>query len=151
MQRVSTILLAGILFTAPLSAFAALGGNASSIASDKTHMRAQLRATTSNGYSIHALGTDAGIHVREYISAQGKVFAVAWDGPNLPDLTQLLGDYFPTFQAAMTERRSRGLRGPVSLQQDDLVVESNGHMRAYFGRAYVPSLLPPQVSIEEIQ
>lgn len=151
MQRVNTILITGILFTAPLSALAALGGNASSIVSDKTHMRAQLRATASNGYSVHALQTDVGIHVREYVSAQGKVFAVAWDGPNLPDLTQLLGEYFPAFQAAMTERRSRGVRGPVALQQNDLVVESNGHMRAYFGRAYVPSLLPPQVSIEEIQ
>jgi hypothetical protein len=151
MQRVSTLFLTGMLFAASLPAFAALGGNASSIVSDKTHMRAQLRATASNGYSVHALQTTAGINVREYISAQGKVFAVAWDGPNLPDLTQLLGDYFPAFQAAMVERRNRGVRGPVSLQQDDLVVESNGHMRAYFGRAYVPSLLPPQVSIAEIQ
>jgi len=151
MERVSTIVLAGILITTPLSALAALGGNASSIISDSTHMRAQMRTTVSNGYSVHALQTETGIHVREYISAQGTVFAVAWDGPNLPDLTQLLGDYFPAFQAAMTERRSRGVRGPVALRQDDLVIESNGHMRAYFGRAYVPSLLPPQVSSAEIQ
>ena len=151
MQFLGTIFLTALLIAAPLPVFAALGGNADSIASDKAHMRAQLRATASNGYSVHTLQTAAGIHVREYISAQGKVFAVAWDGPNLPDLTQLLGAYFPAFQTAMTARRSRGVRGPVALRQDDLVVESNGHMRAYFGRAYVPSLLPPQVSIAEIQ
>ena len=114
-------------------------------------MRAQLRAEASNGYNVHTLQTEAAINVREYISMQGKVFAVAWDGPNLPDLTQLLGEYFPAFRAAMAKRRSHGIRGPVALQQDDFVIESNGHMRAYFGRAYVPSLVPPQVSFEEIQ
>lgn len=151
MQRISTILLIGILAAAPLSAFAALGGNADSITTDKTQLRAQLRAEASNGYNVHTLQTEAAINVREYISMQGKVFAVAWDGPNLPDLTQLLGEYFPAFRAAMAKRRSHGIRGPVALQQDDFVIESNGHMRAYFGRAYVPSLVPPQVSFEEIQ
>lgn len=142
------LLIAAML---PPAALAALGGNISSVATDTLQLRAQLRATSSNGYSVHALQTASGIHVREYISAQGKVFAVAWDGPNLPDLTQLLGDYFPAFRAAMSERRSRGIRGPVSLRQDDLVVESSGRMRAFIGRAYVPSLLPPQVSIDEIK
>jgi hypothetical protein len=145
------LLLTLLLAAAPLSVFAALGGNADSVAPDKTQLRAQLRTSPGNGYSVHNLQTAAGIHVREYVSAQSKVFAVAWEGPNLPDLTQLLGDYFPAFRTAMAERRNRGIRGPVLLQQDDLVVESNGHMRAYFGRAYVPSLVPPQVSIEEIR
>ncbi len=151
MQRLNTVFLAALLVTAPLPVMAALGGRVDSVATDKIQLRAQLRAAPSNGYSVHTLQTDSGITVREYVSAQGVVFAVAWKGPNLPDLTQLLGDYFPAFRSAMDERRARGIRGPVALRQNDLVVESNGHMRAFSGRAYVPSLLPPQVSIAEIQ
>lgn len=151
MRRSLSYFLFALTLGMPSGAIAALGGNVDSVTRDQTHTRAQLRAVPSNGYTVQELLTESGITVREYVSAQGKVFAVAWNGPNLPDLTQLLGDYFPAFRAAMTERRGRGIRGPVALQQDDLVVESNGHMRAYFGRAYVPSLLPPQVSIDEIQ
>lgn len=137
-----------MLAVAPLT-FAALGGDTTSISRDQSHMRAQLRASASNGYSVHELQTEAGVNVREYIAA-GKVFAVAWDGPSLPDLSQLLGTHFPAFKQSMAARRSRGVRGPVALQQNDLVVESRGNMRAFTGRAYVPSLLPPQVSIDEI-
>ena len=144
-------LLASLLIMGALPTYAALGGDATSIAADKSHLRAQLRASPANGYSIHTLQTENGLSVREYVSSAGKVFAVAWSGPNMPDLSQLLGNYFPSFSSAMADRRARGIRGPVQLQQDDLIVESNGHMRSYFGRAYVPSLLPPQVTIEEIQ
>ena len=149
-QRIfSTCLCGALLSMAPLT-FAALGGDATSISRDQSHMRAQLRASPSNGYSMHELQTEAGVNVREYI-AGGKVFAVTWSGPALPDLQQLLGAYFPTFKQSMAERRSRGVRGPVAMHQNDLVVESRGNMRAFSGRAYVPSLLPPQVSIDEIQ
>lgn len=152
------LLLTGLLAA---SAFAALGGSvestsATSAAPTPTNnqpsiARTQLRSTTSNGYTVHESITGDGITVREYASPQGIVFAVSWKGPGMPDLAQLLGAYFPQFKIAVTERRRRGVRGPVSLQQEDLVVESRGHLRDFKGRAYVPSLLPPQVSIEEIQ
>lgn len=135
------------------SVFAALGGNVEPIANANSQAvaRAQSRTTPSNGYTVHESITETGTTVREYASPQGTVFAVAWSGPSLPDLQQFLGSYFPQFKNAMSERRSRGIRGPVMLQKDDLVVESRGHMRDFRGRAYAPSLLPPQVSIEEIE
>jgi len=37
------------------------------------------------------------------------------------------------------------------IQEPGLVVQTGGHMRAYFGRAYVPELVPQGVTIEEIQ
>lgn len=151
MQRLNTVLLTTLLVMAPLSAFAALGGNAGSAARTPSTPRTQMSATLSNGYTIQEQVTESGISVREYVSAQGVVFAVVWEGPTMPDLQQLLGSYFPQFSNAMSQRRDRGVRGPVALKQDDLVVESRGHLRDYSGRAYVPSLLPPQVSIEEIQ
>lgn len=139
----------------PLSAYAALGGNADSTATSTNNpfvaRKQQSTTTPSNGYSIHQSVSESGITIREYASQQGIVFAVTWDGPSLPDLQQLLGNYFPQFHDAMIERRRRGIRGPVMLQQDNLVVESRGHLRTFRGRAYAPNLLPPQVSTEEIQ
>lgn len=141
------------LIALPPSAFAALGGNVESVTNSNSQavVRAQMRTIPSNGYIVHESITEAGVTVREYASQQGVVFAIGWNGPSMPDLQQFLGDYFPQFKNAMTERRSRGIRGPVMLQQNDLVVESRGHMRDFRGRAYAPNLLPPQVSIEEIQ
>ncbi len=151
MRRWLRLVLFFVVSTIPPVALAALGGNVDSITHDQSSSRAQLRAVVSNGYTIHSLLTEAGINVREYVSSQGIVFAIAWDGPNLPDLQQLLGNYFPQFSQAMSQRRASGIRGPVALNDNDLVVESSGHLRAFKGRAYVPSLLPPQVSIAEIQ
>lgn len=135
----------------PLSASAELGGNAASVQNDTNQLHAVMRATVSNGYTVHEMQTESGIAIREYVGATGKVFAVSWNGPVMPNLQQLLGQYFPTFSDAALARRNAGIRGPVAIQQDDLVVQSGGHMRAFAGRAYVPSLIPPQVTIDEIQ
>jgi Protein of unknown function (DUF2844) len=135
----------------PLAAAAELGGNVGSVQNEASRLRATQRTILGNGYTVHELQTDNGITIREYASSAGRIFAVAWSGPSLPDLTQLLGTYFPTFQHAARARRAAGLRGPVAVEQDDVVVQSGGRMRAYEGRAWVPSLLPPQVTIDEIQ
>ena len=135
----------------PLPVLAELGGDAATVRADQIRLQAVQRATLSNGYNVHELQTESGIVIREYASTAGKIFAVTWQGPFMPDLSQLLGSYFPAFKTAATARRAAGVRGPVAVQQSDLVVQSAGHMRAYSGRAYVPSLIPPQVSIEEIQ
>lgn len=148
----SLLLILAILLSP--SAHAALGGNVEAVTTNANSgivARKQQRNTIpSNGYSIHESTSEAGTSVREY-AQQGVVFAVAWSGPSLPNLQQLLGNYFPQFKNAMKQRRDQGIRGPVMLKQDDLVVESRGHMRDFRGRAYVPGLLPPHISIEEIQ
>lgn len=153
MDRSFYRLLVTISLSFPLSALAALGGHVEPIANTQGQavVRAQVRVTPSNGYTVHESTTEAGITLREYVSPQGIVFAVTWNGPSLPDLNALLGDYFPQFKEAMAQRRSHGIRGSVALKQDDLVVESGGHLRDFRGRAYAPNLLPPQVSIDEIQ
>lgn len=153
MQRAFHYLLLTVTASLPLSVHAALGGNVEPVTNVNSQaiVRTPLRVIPSNGYTVHESISEAGVTVREYTSQQGTVFAVTWSGPSMPDLQQLLGGYFPQFKDAMTERRSRGIRGPVTLQQDDLVVESRGHMRDFRGRAYAPNLLPPQVSVEEIQ
>jgi hypothetical protein len=147
-----TRLFATTLLLLPLLANAELGGNAAAVQPNSSQLHATMHAAVSNGYTVHEILSEGGLRVREYANPAGRIFAVSWEGPVLPDLPQLLGAYFPTFKQAAIERRQAGVRGgPVAVAKDDLVVESGGRMRAYAGRAWVPSLLPPHITIDEIR
>jgi hypothetical protein len=115
-------------------------------------MRASLKTTAAEKYTVHEIQSPSGTIVREYLSPAGKVFAVAWRGPFLPDLHQILGTSFQPFaQAAHAQKARRPGHGPVLVQQDGLVVKSSGHARNFFGKAYLPALLPQGVSAEDIR
>lgn len=102
-------------------------------------------------YSTHVTQLENGTVVREFSNSMGVVFAVSWQGPVLPDLTELLGSYFKTFKAAAEQARASGRRGgPMGLVRDDLVVSSSGRMRDFSGYAYAPALVPTGVSIKDV-
>ena len=130
-------------------AVAELGGNATSIEADLAHLKAARRVVSTQKYTVHEMKMPSGTAVREYVSVQGQVFAVVWQGPFMPDLRQLLGSYYEPYLSAAKSGRSR--RGHVLIQQTDLVVHSGGHMRAFSGRAYLPQLLPTDVQVDEIK
>ena len=130
-------------------ALAALGGGAASVNEDVSQLKAQLRVTTKQGYAIHELQSTSGTVVREYVSAAGKVFGVAWQGPVLPDMRQVLGAYHARLMAAAPPNRRP--QGPIVINEGDLVLYSGGHMRAYTGKAYVPQMLPEGVRPDAIQ
>ncbi len=133
-------------------AFGGLGDDASSVQVDQLHFRGSLRTTHSDGYTVHEIESGNGIIVREYVSPSGKVFAVAWQGPWLPDMRQLLSTYFQQYQQAQQQQmNSHTGRKPLAIRQPGLVLQSGGHMRAFKGRAYIPDLLPAGVTPEEIQ
>ncbi len=151
MQRSYRTLLLIFFATLSFGAHAALGGKVDSVSTANPGIaRKQLSVTPGNGYTVYQSVSDSGLTVRQY-SAQDIVFAVTWAGPSMPDLQELLGSYFPQFKSAIKERRARGVRGPVMLNQSDLVVESAGRMGDFHGRAYAPALLPAQVVVDEIQ
>jgi hypothetical protein len=131
-----------------LPALATLGEDVTTVENDRVQMKAQLRMTSVAGYTVHEIETPYNTVVREYVSASGKVFAVSWSGPLLPDLKQTLGRYFDEYHAASSPRVGRR---HLDVQGSDLVVHSHGRMRAFYGNAYVPSLLPPNFSPDEIQ
>jgi len=137
-----------LLLVLGLPAFAALGGDESSIQADQAQMHASLRTTTTAAYTVHELQAPTGHLVREYLSPSGTVFGVAWQGPSKPDLKQLLGSHFDELQQA-TPARVR--RGPVVIRQPGLVFEMGGHPRAFAGRAYIPELLPAGVQADAIR
>lgn len=140
-----------MLIAAACPALAELGGNAASVAADQQHMMAQQRSTTAAAtYTVQEMQAPDGTVVREYVSSSGVVFAVTWQGPQVPNLQQLFGSkYFGQWQDAAKAQPLR--HGPQQIKQSDLVVESGGHMRSYSGRAYVPQLVPQGVSVDQLQ
>lgn len=131
-------------------AYAALGGDAASVQADQAHINATRRVSQSNGYAVHELRSPAGAVVREFVSSSGKVFAIAWQAPSLPDLRQLLGNYFDEFQKAAALSRRPG-HAPLSVEHSGLIVQLGGHMRAFSGRAYLPDQLPSGARTEDIR
>jgi hypothetical protein len=152
-QACITIALLALAAVAAVPALAALGGNVASVDSDRAHLKAQLKSVSPGaGFSVHEMQLPSGTLVREYVAADGTVFAVTWHGPTKPDLSATLGTYFQQYvDAAKSSPHGAAARRHFQVRQPDLVVQSNGRMRAYSGRAYVPSLLPPNVSLDEIQ
>ena len=67
-----------------------------------------MRVTTNAAVTVHEIATTYGTSVREYrLGADGKVFAVSWSGPVIPDLRQVLGSYYAQFaQAARHQHRT---------------------------------------------
>ena len=133
-----------------LPAFAALGGDAASVDADVVKMKGQARATPVAGYTVSEITLPTGTVLREYVSAEGKVFAVTWKGPAVPDLQQTLGSYFETMKAAASVPHGAD-HHHLSVRTSDLVLQTGGHMRAHVGKAYVLSLLPPNFSPDEIK
>ncbi|HXX22266.1 MAG TPA: DUF2844 domain-containing protein [Terriglobia bacterium] len=131
-------------------AWAVLGEYESSVSLDQQYMRGEDRLTTGQGYKLHQITSPNGAVVSEYISPQGRVFAVSWRAPFIPNLGQLLGSYISQVQqAAQAQTRRRG--GPLVVRANDFVFVSGGHMRAFHGSAYVPSLFPQNVSAEVVR
>ena len=147
MKTAWRLLLIVLLGAAP--SWAVLGEYQNSVNIDQKVMRGQVKSFTRQGYSLHEIKAADGTVVREYVSPDGRVFGLTWRAPAMPNLTQLLGSYFRDFRRASNGRKSH--RGPLVVRTDRVVIESGGHMRAFYGRAYVPSLMPKNLSVEVVR
>ncbi|RKP45632.1 DUF2844 domain-containing protein [Trinickia fusca] len=152
--------LAGcVALGAAAPSYAALGAapmqsstNATSIPLRATaHAAVQGPANQPAPYTVTQTTFDSGTVVREYVSAAGTVFGIAWTGSRV-DLTALLGSYFPQYDQALAAlRATRTGRGPVAIDDSGLVVHSGGHMGSFAGQAWLPQALPAGVSGNDIQ
>ncbi|WP_415914060.1 DUF2844 domain-containing protein [Paraburkholderia sp. J12] len=172
-RRLAALTLAGaaaVLVCAP-SAFAALGGAPmatpegatvstssgmpNAVARQAVQAASAQAASASSAssalYTVRQTTLGNGTVVREYLSPAGTVFGVGWTGPQPPDLSALLGSYFPQYVAGVKASRAAGVHGPGVVDQPGLVVHSGGHMGAFSGQAWVPQDLPAGVSASDIQ
>lgn len=139
-------LLGAILLCVPSTASATLGGDIGSVDSDRVHVQGSLVGITrTDAYAVHQLQAPSATSVREYVTSSGRVFGVAWQGPWMPDMRQLLGPYFDQYQAAVRAAQAspRRRRGSLAIETPGLVIHAMGHPRAFSGSAYVPALAPP--------
>jgi hypothetical protein len=79
------------------------------------------------------------------------VFAVSWRGQGRPDLRQLLGEHFATFQADTARSTQARSKAPPRLERPDLVVHLSGHPGAFWGHAFIPAALPAGFSAAQFQ
>jgi hypothetical protein len=123
---------------------AALGAGAESIRGEQVRLAATRQQSSQAGVQVQTLQWADGSSVRQYVGADGRVFAVAWSTRTKPRLDQLLGVHFAGYaEAASAEMRRRpGVRHSLVVNQGDLVVEASAHGNAHVGRAYLRSLLP---------
>jgi hypothetical protein len=144
-------LLSSIALTVAVAtpALAALGGDSTTVQADVARMKGALRITSSAGVTVHEITTSYGTVVREYITPGDKVFAVSWRGPVNPDLRQMLGDYYTQYEQAASLPHPGG-HLHLAIEQPGLVVKMSGRMRAFVGRAWVPSLVPQDFSVNDI-
>ncbi len=141
------------LVLAPLApALAALGGSADSVSADTAALRGQLFSTGLVQYDVQEIDSGT-LTVREYVTRSGQVFAVTWRGPFMPNLQQLLGNYYSRFQSAAVAAHQAhpGIHRQLSVVQPDLVLLSAGRMRDFHGIAYLPALVPTGVSVSDLQ
>lgn len=159
-NRCLRLLMLACLAASP-AAHAGLGGNAQSVLADQAGMGAtsgpsaqaldQVQGTTA-AYTVQSMALPSGTVVHEYLSSNGMVFAVTWQGATMPDLQQLLGSYMSNATDAVNTYRTQhpGI-GPVSIATNQFVIQAGGHMGIYVGRAYLPSAVPAGVALSDIK
>lgn len=133
---------------------AALGGAPSHFGATPARLTARSLAAATAGtpaaWTVSTTTLDSGTVVREYVNPAGAVFAVSWNGPFLPDLRTLLGQHFATMTGAAAQRPKAG-HSQLAVERPDVVIISNGHMRAFSGRAWIPGELPAGFSPDNIE
>jgi len=133
------------------AADAALGGDVASVLHDHEVLRAaDLVTTSTQQYDVHEARSADGVHVSQYVSrSSGKVFAVTWDGPRLPDVGGLLGTSAARYYAAA--RVSRASHHVLSINDPDLSVTVLRLPRGWQGQAVLSTALPPGIDRSEIR
>jgi hypothetical protein len=128
---------------------AALGGDRASIAADEVTLSGTRLVTAAAGWEVHELHLPSGAVVREYLSQSGKVFAIAWAGPVIPNLRLLLGPYFEPYVHSPRKRPSGHHLRVVTTPE--WVVQSAGHPQGFVGRAWLPTHLPPSFVLDTVR
>jgi hypothetical protein len=130
---------------------AGIGEPESSIDRERVQLRATRSMRTTVLYKVHELRSPNGIRALEYVSPTGVVFGVRWSATSKPDLSYFLGTSNPTYLSAAKDfARRPGIQRQFRHDNSDLVVASTSHLNVYTGYAYRRSLLPSNVTAQEL-
>ena len=134
-----------------LPAQAALGGQVADLPRERLALRAQLQTTAQPSYTTHTLSTASGYEIRQFATPQGQIFALAWRGPGIPNMQQLLGAHFATYQSELQAHPQQRSRTALTVNHPNLVARAAGRMGSYSGMAYLPQQVPAQVRLSDLQ
>jgi hypothetical protein len=137
-----------VLALGSMPAWAGLGQPEASVTSDQLHMKSEHRVQDFQAYKVHELANTEGAVVREYVSPEGTVFGISWQGRSTPDMNQLLGNYVNNFQTATRDQTQIRQRRGITIRTNDFVYSNFCRMGVCSGSAYAPKLLPSNVSAE---
>lgn len=133
-----------------VSSTAAASGVQTEAASSEAAVQSyNLRSSTGEKYTYSEFTTDSNSRVREFLTPDGKVFGIAWQGRRVPNLQVLLGSYFGDWHDAVASQPHQGLHSS-SIQTSSLVVQMAGHMGLIVGRAWAPKLVPAGVDARNV-
>jgi len=145
------MIAAALLLTPLVPAFAGLGEAESSISTDRIRMNARRSVAVTPQYSVHDLQAADGSRVRQYVAANGMVFAVTWHTLYKPDLSVVLGSSYSAYAtSAQAAARRPGIQRRFRHEGLDVVVQSTAHLNVYSGFAFRRSMLPRGLSLERI-
>jgi hypothetical protein len=141
-----------LLLAVPMvPAWAGLGEAEASIDTASVRMHARHSVARAQQYSVHELKMADGSRVQQYVTGNGKIFAVRWDTLYKPDLSVLLGSSFPDYSsAAQVAAKRGGIQRQFHHEGNDLVVQSSAHLHVFSGYAYRRTMLPNGVSAQSI-
>lgn len=132
------------------SANATLGEQEKSVENVEAKLKAAHSKTQQADYTVYKLESN-GITIKEYVTLDGKVFAVRWKGLSQPDLKTLFGAYYTEFENADKKRVKRRSHRSVSIRTSKIVVLRSGRMMDLHGLAYVPELVPPGINPKRLK
>ena len=156
--KLITIIIVSCL---PRLALATLGENTASIVQDNQVLNNNLLKTSQAQrisyykapqlqhlakYDISTMITSDGVVVKQFIR-DGKVFAISWHGPRIPNLRQLYGVYFKDFIASTTINRGMHQRRVDGL---DFTATVSGISGKLVGQALLKSQLPPSLALTDL-
>jgi hypothetical protein len=139
----------GLLFLIP-TANATLGEPISSVQQNANVLKAAQKSTVSTDIYTKSEMTADGSVIKQYSNRDGIVFAVRWSGFAKPDLSVLFGSYFKEYTAASNEIPKQVGARSLAFKSSRLVVRRGSRMRDQRGFAYIPSLVPEGVNIEDL-
>lgn len=146
--------LACSLVLASTAAMATLGESATTVEADRARLQGERRVVqaTATRLQTHVITQADGSTIKEFVTPDGVVFAVAWSTRFKPRLETLLGAHATRYaSAARAAMVTPGIRHGVTLSSGDLVVQASAHLNAHVGLAYLRSLVPDGVHIDELR
>ena len=144
---VSSLLLAA---GACAPAFAGLGGDATSVDADRVSVKGTVRVTTNAaGFAVHEISNAAGLRSPEFLARTARCLPSAGAVRASRDLGSMLGGYYAEVQQAVN--RPHYNHHNLSVVTPRVVLQSSGHLRTFYGRAWAPGLLPQNFSVTDIK